>query len=141
MGCYPKDIDPEVVPLCDALNSIPGVETSYSCSGHGTFAETRRSFHVTVLCHSAEAMNHVLHLVNPRRYSGGASKGQQGSPWHAEALQGHGYAHIRLSLSPARPKNTADAVLAADDLIQEIRWLQDHGELPRNVVSDDPAPA
>lgn len=29
------DIDPEVVDLCHALNCIPGIVTSESCSGHG----------------------------------------------------------------------------------------------------------
>jgi len=32
---YPKDMDPECIPLCDALNSIPGIRTEESCSGHG----------------------------------------------------------------------------------------------------------
>jgi hypothetical protein len=32
---YPKDIDPHCVHLCDAINSIPGLETYESCSGHG----------------------------------------------------------------------------------------------------------
>lgn len=31
----PDDIDPEVVPLCRALNRIPGVKTFESCCGHG----------------------------------------------------------------------------------------------------------
>lgn len=31
-----QDWDPEVVPLCDALNSIPGIQTLESCCGHGT---------------------------------------------------------------------------------------------------------
>ena len=32
---YPEDIDEEIVPLLDALNSIPGVRTIASCCGHG----------------------------------------------------------------------------------------------------------
>lgn len=32
---YPKDIDQELVPLLDTINSIPGVRTLFSCSGHG----------------------------------------------------------------------------------------------------------
>ena len=30
-----KDIDPEVVPLCNALNRMKGVRTFESCCGHG----------------------------------------------------------------------------------------------------------
>jgi hypothetical protein len=32
---YPKDVDRMMVPLLDALNSIPGCRTMYSCDGHG----------------------------------------------------------------------------------------------------------
>lgn len=31
---YPKDMDEEMIPLMDVLNSIPGVRTMYSCCGH-----------------------------------------------------------------------------------------------------------
>ncbi len=41
---YIDGIDPEVVKLCDALNSLPGVETFESCCGHG-----RTPFHVWVM--------------------------------------------------------------------------------------------
>ena len=32
---YPSDVDKELIPLLDVLNSIPGVRTRYSCCGHG----------------------------------------------------------------------------------------------------------
>ena len=32
---YPADMDPECIPLCEALNAIPGVTTISSCFGHG----------------------------------------------------------------------------------------------------------
>lgn len=32
---YPNDIDAELVPLLDAMNSLPGIETRSSCCGHG----------------------------------------------------------------------------------------------------------
>ena len=31
---YPKSMDPLMIPLCDALNSLPGVTTVDSCQGH-----------------------------------------------------------------------------------------------------------
>jgi hypothetical protein len=31
----PGDIDPEMVPLCQAINWLPGLQTRFSCFGHG----------------------------------------------------------------------------------------------------------
>jgi len=36
MPDYPSDMDVECIPLCDALNSLPGIQTSESCCGHGS---------------------------------------------------------------------------------------------------------
>src|SRR5580658_3323133 len=33
---YPDDMDAECVVLCDALNSLIGIDTIESCCGHGT---------------------------------------------------------------------------------------------------------
>lgn len=33
---YDGNMDPECIPLCDAINRIPGVRTTESCCGHGT---------------------------------------------------------------------------------------------------------
>jgi hypothetical protein len=38
---YPDGMDLEVIPLCDALNSFPGVATYESCCGHG-----KTEFHI-----------------------------------------------------------------------------------------------
>jgi hypothetical protein len=32
---YPADMDRECIPLCDALNALPGIRTTSSCCGHG----------------------------------------------------------------------------------------------------------
>jgi len=32
---YPTDMDTICIQACNALNLLPGVETQYSCSGHG----------------------------------------------------------------------------------------------------------
>jgi hypothetical protein len=32
---YEEKIDPEILSLCDAINAIPGFETTCSCCGHG----------------------------------------------------------------------------------------------------------
>lgn len=31
---YPKDVDEELIPLLDLINSVPGVRTIFSCCGH-----------------------------------------------------------------------------------------------------------
>lgn len=124
---YPSDIDSEVVPLCDVLNSLPGIETTYSCSGHGEFSETNKKFHVFIECQTVEAMNWILKLINPRRYTGRSSPDQKGSKWKASAYNGHeGSSIIVLDLSPL-VTNTAAAIDAAADLIEEIRWVQRYG--------------
>lgn len=33
---YPNDMDPECIPLCNALNALPGIRTFESCCGHGS---------------------------------------------------------------------------------------------------------
>ena len=33
----PPDMDPECVELCRAMNALPGITTTESCSGHGEF--------------------------------------------------------------------------------------------------------
>lgn len=32
---YPKDVDKELIPMLNIINSIPGVRTLFSCCGHG----------------------------------------------------------------------------------------------------------
>ena len=32
---YDGSMDPEVIPLCDAINMLPGIRTFESCCGHG----------------------------------------------------------------------------------------------------------
>ena len=31
----PDDMDAECVPICEAMNRLPGIETTESCQGHG----------------------------------------------------------------------------------------------------------
>jgi hypothetical protein len=32
---FPADMDPECIPLCTAMNKLPGIRTFESCHGHG----------------------------------------------------------------------------------------------------------
>lgn len=47
---YPGDVDQELLPLLDLLNSVPGVRTMFSCCGHG-----RESFYMVLAFTSAQA--------------------------------------------------------------------------------------
>ena len=46
---YPGDVDQELLPLLDLINSIPGVRTLFSCCGHG-----RESFYMVLAFTSAQ---------------------------------------------------------------------------------------
>ena len=47
---YPGDVDLELLPLLDLLNSVPGVRTMFSCCGHG-----RESFYMVLAFTSTQA--------------------------------------------------------------------------------------
>lgn len=32
---FPDDMDPECIPICEAMNKFPGITTADSCCGHG----------------------------------------------------------------------------------------------------------
>lgn len=125
---YPNTIDPEVIPLCDCLNSFDGLETSYSCSGHGIFEETSKVFHIMVRCSTIDAIKKILYVINPQRYSGKSLEGQKGSTWSANAYYGHNETIVVLNLRPL-VASTDEAILAANDLIIEIEWLRKYGEI------------
>jgi hypothetical protein len=55
----PKDLDAECLELCRAMNSIPRLETTESCCGHGKssytiFFETRSMKALAVVCYAAD---------------------------------------------------------------------------------------
>lgn len=47
---YPGDVDIELIPLLDLINSVPGVRTLFSCCGHG-----RESFYMVLAFTSTQA--------------------------------------------------------------------------------------
>lgn len=61
---YPKDIDQEMVPLLDVINSIPGVRTMYCCCGHG-----KESWYLSLSFTSIAALMAVEHWFDPRHTS------------------------------------------------------------------------
>lgn len=61
---YDKYMDAECIPLCDALNSLPGVKTTSSCCGH-----CKNKFMVFFDCENAASLFIIARSFN-RRYSG-----------------------------------------------------------------------
>lgn len=61
---YDKYMDAECIPLCDALNSLPGVKTTSSCCGH-----CKNKFMVFFDCENAVSLSIIARSFN-RRYSG-----------------------------------------------------------------------
>jgi len=79
-----ETLDPEVVDLCKALNAIPGVQTTESCSGHG-----RRKLRVWFRCAQIEALWAVARATDPQvgvsgmtcRLETASRRGDLGAPY------------------------------------------------------------
>ena len=61
---YDKYMDIECIPLCNALNSLPGVKTTSSCCGH-----CKNKFMIFFDCDNAVSLSIIARSFN-RRYSG-----------------------------------------------------------------------
>jgi len=64
---YPSDMDYECVPLCNALNAIPGIRTVESCCGH-----SKTEFMIWFVLHDRSKVRYlnVVARVFDRRYGG-----------------------------------------------------------------------
>ncbi len=60
---YPGDVDLELLPLLDLLNSVPGIRTLYSCCGHG-----RESFYMVLAFTSVQARSLVENGLQALKY-------------------------------------------------------------------------
>lgn len=69
---YDAHMDPECIPICDALNALPGVKTSESCCGHG-----KQPFRVFFNCQSFDTLKRVARAI-------------ESSSWKIEALYHNG---------------------------------------------------
>ena len=61
---YDRKMDKECIPLCDALNSLPDVETTESCCGH-----CKDRFRIFFKCKNPYSLSVIARVFN-RRYSG-----------------------------------------------------------------------
>lgn len=55
---YPSDMDLECVPLCNALNRLPGIVTVESCCGHG-----KEPFRIYFTVEKVEALHPLLSAI------------------------------------------------------------------------------
>ena len=98
---YPDDIDPEVVPLCDALNAFPGVATCESCSGH----ESDRPI-VVFTCNDLRSLHKITVAMNPRERFG----------WQLRARWASGNDVLIFLLETRAPVPFAELDALADEL-------------------------
>ena len=63
-GQYPPDMDKDMIPLCDALNALPGVRTFFCCSGHGRGNEGE--FYICMGCSSMRSFRRIVESFNIR---------------------------------------------------------------------------
>ena len=54
----PDNMDPECIPICEAMNEIPGIETSESCCGHG-----RHGFWIFFKAENMQALATIAYAV------------------------------------------------------------------------------
>ena len=57
---YDEYMDPECIPLCDAINRIPGLSTTSSCCGHG-----KRTFSVYLCANDMKYLPILLYYIDP----------------------------------------------------------------------------
>ena len=67
-GQYPSDMDKDMIPLCDALNSLPGVRTFFCCSGHGRGNEGE--FYIFMGCSNMRSLKRVIRAFSHRVQDG-----------------------------------------------------------------------
>ena len=52
---YPKDMDKEMIPVCNVLNSLPGIHTTFCCYGHGIPSE----FYICFRCSNIKSLKKI----------------------------------------------------------------------------------
>lgn len=63
---YPKDMDPLIIPLCDAINELPETFTRFSCQGH--FGEDwNREAYVLLESRLPTCINLLIEVFKPIR--------------------------------------------------------------------------
>lgn len=88
---YDRQMDPECIPLCDALNAIKGIDTFDSCCGHGT-----RQFMIFFTVTDWVGLFFLARCVDKRYWKYGAEwcvELSVGDYWDEETLPTHFWLH------------------------------------------------
>jgi len=115
---YDEQMDVECIPLCDALNSLPGIQTCESCCGHG-----KKPFAIWFRCTSELGLRFLGRCID-RRYW------RYGNNWRIEldnsdlnydhsvfTMTSHGYWGTDLKTTVGE-----DAYEQANDFIRNMEW-------------------
>lgn len=62
---YPADMDRDMIPICDALNSLDGVRTFFCCSGHGRGEDG--AFYISLGCSNMRSFKRIAKCFDIRR--------------------------------------------------------------------------
>ena len=104
---YPDSMDPECIPLCDALNALPGIATHESCCGHG-----RGPHRIWFSAATIESLQPVLEIVR-ENFDG---------VWRVEAGWANGSCTVYFKLEG--PVGSPDAPSGANELAARLVDLQ-----------------
>lgn len=55
-------IDIECIPICDALNALPGIKTRQSCSGHG---DDQACYSIVFEAASVDSIKPLFEIIDP----------------------------------------------------------------------------
>lgn len=62
---YPEDMDPLIIPLCDAINELPETQTKFSCQGHASSAAWNREAYVLIESKRINCVNLLIEAFSP----------------------------------------------------------------------------
>lgn len=123
---FPADMDPECVPLCSAINHLPGVETVESCCGHGrgpfrVWVKTRMQYDLAPL---------LFHML----YSGPA--------WHARVQTDGTMMPVTFQIRGPVMGEEGEENATPDKLAETLQtWIEENQEIlddrrvaPKRVV-------
>ena len=114
---YDEYMDKEVIDLCNAMNSLPGIETSESCSGH-----EKSSLNIFFKVTDFEGLFFLVRSID-RRYWG------WGDIWKIELSVGDRFNNDYLPITYLFSSNKSkgeEAYKQAQSLIENLNYYLNH---------------
>lgn len=111
---YDGYMDKECIPICDALNSIPNVQTTESCCGH-----CKDRFMIFLTCDNPHSLA-IIARVFDRRYIGTSQ------PWHIELQTKDSGAYYYFIHSETKYDSKMVMMKDVNQIIENIKyWCDD----------------